>query len=134
MYGAFHARRALQGAARPQGLGVGGPEGRVRHGVLGIRFGQGRDRLRGDGGQEAEGRRQLPAGGDRRDHDLPAARVPGLAPQAHPHERHDRTAQPGDQAAHARRGKLPGREQRPHAHMRPHQVRHRERMVQPALP
>ena len=55
-------------------------------------------------------------------------------PQAHPHERHDRTAQPRDQAAHARRGKLPGREQRAHARLRAHQVRHRERMVQPALP
>ena len=53
-----------------------------------IRVGQGRDRRRGDGGQEADGRRQPPAGGDRRDHDLPAARVPGRAPQAHPHERH----------------------------------------------
>ena len=34
----------------------------------------------------------------------------------------------------ARRGKLPGREQRAHARLRAHQVRHRERMVQPALP
>lgn len=55
-------------------------------------------------------------------------------PQAHPHEQHDRTAQPGDQAAHARRGKLPEREQRAHARLRAHMVRHRERMVQPALP
>lgn len=104
------------------------------HGVPGIRVGQGRDRRRGDGGQEADGRRQPPAGGDRRDHDLPAARVPGRAPQAHPHERHDRTAQPRDRAAHARRGKLPGRERRAHARPRAHQVRRRERMVQPALP
>lgn len=99
-----------------------------------IRVGQGRDRRRGDGGQEADGRRQPPAGGDRRDHDLSAARVPGRAPQAHPHERHDRTAQPRDRAAHARRGKLPGRERRAHARPRAHQVRRRERMVQPALP
>ena len=103
-------------------------------GITRIRVGQGRDRHRGDEGQEAEGRRQLPAGGDRRDHGLPAAGVPGRAPQAHPHERHDRTAQPRDQAAHARRGQLPGREQRAHARLRAHQVRHRERMVQPALP
>lgn len=134
VHGAFHAQRALQDAARPQGMGVGGPEGRVRHGITRIRVGQGRDRLRGDGGQEAEGRRQLPAGGDRRDHDLPAAGVPGRVPQAHPHEQHDRMAQPRDQAAHARRGKLPGREQRAHARLRAHQVRRRERMVQPALP
>ena len=58
----------------------------------------------------------------------------GRAPQAHPHERHDRTAQPRDRAAHARRGKLPGRERRAHARPRAHQVRRRERMVQPALP
>lgn len=109
--------------------GVGGPEGRVRHGVPGIRVGRGRDRRRGDGGQEAEGRRQLPAGGDWRDHDLPVAGVPGRAPQAYPYEQHDRTAQPRDQAAHARCGKLPGREQRAHARLRAHQVRHRERMV-----
>lgn len=88
VHGALLARRALQDAASPPRMGVGGPEGRVRHGVPGIRVGQGRDRRRGDGGQEAEGRRQLPAGGDRRDHDLPAARVPGRAPQAHPHEQH----------------------------------------------
>lgn len=134
VHGALLAQRALQGAAQPPRMGVGGPEGRVRHGVPRIRVGQGRDRRRGDGDQEAEGRRQLPAGGDRRDHDLPAAGVPGRAPQAHPHEQHDRTAQPRDQAAHARRGKLPGREQRAHARLRAHQVRHRERMVQPALP
>ena len=90
VHGALLAQRALQGAADPPRMGVGGPEGRVRHGVPGIRVGQGRDRRRGDGGQEADGRRQPPAGGDRRDHDLPAARVPGRAPQAHPHERHDR--------------------------------------------
>ncbi len=132
VHGAIHTQRALQDAADPPRMGVGGPEGRVRHGVPGIRVGQGRDRRRGDGGQEAEGRRQLPAGGDRRDHDLPAGRVPGRALQAHPHEQHDRTAQPRDQAAHVRRGKLPGREQRAHARLRAHQVRHRERMVQPA--
>ena len=56
------------------------------------------------------------------------------APQAHPHERHDRTAQPRDQAAHARRGKLPRREQRAHARLRVHQVRRRERMVNLPLP
>ena len=68
VHGALLAQRALQGAADPPRMGVGGPEGRVRHGVPGIRVGQGRDRRRGDGGQEADGRRQPPAGGDRRDH------------------------------------------------------------------
>mgnify|MGYP002240734683 CR=1 FL=1 len=126
MHGALLAQRALQGAAQPPRMDVGGPEGRVRRGVPGIRVGQGRDRRRGDRGREAEGRRQLPAGGDRRDHGLPAAGVPGRAPRAHPRERHDRTAQPRDPPAHARRGKLPGREQRAHARLRAHQVRHRE--------
>ena len=59
---------------------------------------------------------------------------PGRAPQAHPHEQHDRTAQPGDQAAHARGRRLPRRQQRAHAHLRAYQVRHRERMVDPPLP
>lgn len=49
-------------------------------------------------------------------------------------ERHDRTAQPRDQEAHARGRRLPRREQRAHARLRVHQVRRRERMVQPALP
>ena len=55
-------------------------------------------------------------------------------PQAHPHEQHDRTAEQGDQAAHARGGQLPRRQQRPHARLRAHTVRHRERMVDPPLP
>ena len=48
VHGALLAQRALQGAADPPRMGVGGPEGRVRHGVPGIRVGQGRDRRRGD--------------------------------------------------------------------------------------
>lgn len=48
--------------------------------------------------------------------------------------KHDRTAQPGDQAAHARGRRLPRRQQRAHAHLRAYQVRHRERMVDPPLP
>ena len=59
---------------------------------------------------------------------------PGRAPQAHPHEQHDRTAQPGDQAAHARDRRLPRRQHRAPAHLRAYQVRHRERMVDPPLP
>ena len=89
---------------------------------------------RGDGGAEARGGRQVPARGHRRGHDLPPARVPRRAPQEDPHERHDRTAQPRDQEAHARGRRLPRREQRAHARLRVHQVRRRERMVQPALP
>lgn len=134
VHGAFHAQRVLEDAAGPQGMGVRRPEGRVRHGKPGIRAGQGRDGRHGDGVQEAEGRRELPARGRRRDDDLPAGRVPGRAPQAHPHEQHDRTAEQGDPPAHARGGRLPRQEQRAHARLRAHTVRHRERMVQPALP
>ena len=72
--------------------------------------------------------------GGRRDDHVPAAGVPGRTPQAHPHEQHDRAIEPGDQAAHARRGKLPRREQRPHARLREDQIRHRQRMVDPPLP
>ena len=44
VHGAFHARRALQDAADPPRMGVRGPESGIRHGVPGIRVGQGRDR------------------------------------------------------------------------------------------
>lgn len=98
------------------------------------RPGQGRGSRQADGRQEAEGRGELPAGGERRDDDLPAARVSRGAPQEDPHEQHDRTAQPGDQAAHARGRQLPRRQQRPHARLRAHQVRHRERMIYLPLP
>ena len=64
---------------------------------------------------------------------VPAAGVPGRAPQTHPHEQHDRTAEPGDSPAHARRGKLPGRKRRVDARMRRNPLRHRERMVDPPL-
>ena len=83
--------------------------------------------------KEAQGRRELPARGRRRDDDLPAGRVPGRAPQEDPHEQHDRAAGQGDPPAHARGGRLPRREQRVDAHMRPHPSRHRERMVDPPL-
>ena len=102
VHGALHAQRALQDAAHPQAMGVGGPEGDIRHGIPGIRPGKGGVRRRGDGGQEAEGRRELPARGGRRDDHVPAAGVPGRTPQAHSHEQHDRAIEPGDQAAHAR--------------------------------
>ena len=58
---------------------------------------------------------------------------PDGTPQAHPHEQHDRTAEPGDPPAHARRRQFPGRQQRAHARVRPHQVRHRQQLVRPAL-
>ena len=134
LHGTFHAQRALEDASGPPRMGVRGAQGRVRHGIPGIRPRQGRDGRHGDGRQEAQGGGQLPQGGHRGDDGLPAARVSRGAPQAHPHEQHDRTAQPGDQAAHARGRRLPRREQRAHARLRAHQVRHRERMVDPPLP
>jgi len=115
-------------------MGVRGAQGRVRHGIPGIRPRQGRDGRHGDGIQEAQGGVQLPQGGRRGDDDLPEARVSRGAPQTHPHEQHDRTAEPGDQAAYARGRQPPRRRQRPHARLRAHQVRHRERMVDPTLP
>ena len=69
--------------------GVHGPEGGIRHGVPGLRPGKGGARRRRDGVQEGEGRGELPARGDRRDDHVPAAGVPGRAPQTHPHEQHD---------------------------------------------
>lgn len=56
-------------------MGVRGAQGRVRHGIPGIRPRQGRDGRHGDGIQEAQGGVQLPQGGRRGDDDLPEARV-----------------------------------------------------------
>ena len=56
------------------------------------------------------------------------------ASRTHPREWHDQVAGPGDPPAHARRGRLPGRERRPHAHLRRNQVCHRQRMKHPPLP
>ena len=88
-------------------MGVRGAQGRVRHGIPGIRPRQGRDGRHGDGIQEAQGGVQLPQGGRRGDDDLPEARVSRGAPQTHPHEQHDRTAEPGDQARTRVVGSLP---------------------------
>ena len=62
------------------------------------------------------------------------AGIPDGAPQEDPHEQHDRTAEPGDPASHARRRQFPGRQQRVDAHLRQNQVRHRERMEHAPLP
>lgn len=120
--------------AQPPGLGVRGPEGDIRHGVPRIRPRQGRDGRRGDGVQEAQGGGRLPARGHRGDDRLPFAGIPDGAPQEDPHEQHDRTAEPGDPASHARHRQFPGRQQRVDAHLRQNQVRHRERMEHAPLP
>ena len=72
--------------------------------------------------------------GHRGDDRLPFAGIPDGAPQEDPHEQHDRTAEPGDPASHARRRQFPGRQQRVDAHLRQNQVRHRERMEHAPLP
>ena len=133
-HGALHTQRALQGAAQPPRMGIGGPEGlfamESRESALD----------KADAVASDMKARRLKAAADCLREDIQETTTYLLdevscgTPQAHPHEQHDRTAQPGDQAAHARRGKLPGREQRAHARLRAHPVRHRERMVQPALP
>ena len=63
VHGALHAQRAFEDAAKPQGLGFRGVEGRVRHGIPGDGPRQGRTGRRGDGRREAEGRGRLPARG-----------------------------------------------------------------------
>lgn len=79
-------RTKVEDVAGPQRTGVRGPEGVARHGVPGIRPGEGGVRRRRDGVQEAEGRGEPPARGDRRDGHVPAAGVPGRAPRTHPRE------------------------------------------------
>ena len=88
VHGALHAQRAFEDAAKPQGLGFRGVEGRVRHGIPGDGPRQGRTGRRGDGRREAEGRGRLPARGGRRDDHVPAAGVPGRAPQEDTHQQH----------------------------------------------
>ena len=60
----------------PPRMGVGGPEGHLRAGKPRIRHGQGRDGRGRNGGTQAQGGRELPARGRRRDHHLPPAGVP----------------------------------------------------------
>ena len=75
VHGAFHVQRALEDAAEPPRMGVRRPEGDIRHGKPGVRASQGRDGRQGDGRREAEGRGELPAGGNPGDDDLSAARA-----------------------------------------------------------
>ena len=104
------------------------------------RFGPTRSRTSPDTSARPVGRRSGPAAagagrrarGERR-HTSRRRNRRGRPPRTHPRERHDRTAEPGDPPAHARRGKLPGRERRVDARMRRNPLRHRERMVDPPL-
>lgn len=75
----------------------------------------------------------MPENTMRIDRHMPGTRLNRLVTQEDPHEQHDRAAEQGDPPAHARGGRLPRREQRVDAHMRPHPSRHRERMVDPPL-
>ena len=52
VHGAFHAQRALEDAADTPRMGVRRPQGHIRHGIPGIRPGQGRTGRHGDGIQE----------------------------------------------------------------------------------
>ena len=64
-------------------------QGCVRHGIPGIRVGEGRTGRHGDGIPRPEDRSLLPARGHRQDHDLTARRLPAETPAADPHEQHD---------------------------------------------
>lgn len=83
-----------QGQPPQPRLGCRRPEGRVLHGIEGQGAGECGIRRQGHGIEEAEGGRQMPQGGHRRDDDLPARRLSQGASPAHPHEQHDRTSQP----------------------------------------
>ena len=109
-------------------------EGHILHGIEGQGAGEGGIRRQGHGGAETEGGRQMPQGGHRRDHDLPARRLPPRASPPHPNEQHDRTAEPRDPPAHARGRQLPGRAQRVDAHLRESPLRNFQRVVDATLP
>ena len=133
VHGALHAQRALEGAAQPPGLGVRGlkaifaMESResalAKPGRSPRRWSPGSSRRRPAACARASGRRPPTFAG-----------IPDGAPQEDPHEQHDRTAEPGDPASHARRRQFPGRQQRVDARLRQNQVRHRERMEHAPLP
>ena len=76
VHGALHAQRALQDAAQSQGMGVRRPEAHLRARKPRIRHGQGRDGRGRNGGTQAQGGRELPPRGRRRDHHLSPAGVP----------------------------------------------------------
>lgn len=133
LHGAFHAQRALQGPADPQGMGVRRPEGHLRAGKPRIRHGQGRDGRGRNGGTQAQGGRELPPRGRRRDHHLPPAGVPREPWDQAAHEQHDRAIEQGDPPAHPGRGRLPRLQQRAHARMRQNPLRHLTLVVGPAI-
>lgn len=92
----FNAQRALQGAVKPPGAGVGRIEDRLRAGIARSGSGQGQDRDRRDGSrEETEGRRQLSQGGHWRDDDLPAGRVLREPPNQAAREQYDRAIEQG---------------------------------------
>ena len=109
-------------------------KGMLARGLKGQGAGEGGIRRQGHGGAETEGGRQMPQGGHRRDHDLPARRLPPRASPPHPNEQHDRTAEPRDPPAHARGRQLPGRAQRVDAHLRESPLRNFQRVVDATLP
>lgn len=133
VHGAFHARRALQDAARSQGMGVRRPEGHLRAGKPRIRHGQGRDGRGRNGGTQAQVGREPPARGRRRDRRLLPAGVPREPWDQAAHERHDRAIEQGDPPAHPGRGRLPRLRQRAHARMRRNPLRHLTLVVGPAI-
>ena len=131
-----HFERNILAKVKPQkqGLGRRRAEGHILHGIEGQGAGEGGIRRQGHGGAETEGGRQMPQGGHRRDHDLPARRLPPRASPPHPNEQHDRTAEPRDPPAHARGRQLPGRAQRVDAHLRESPLRNFQRVVDATLP
>ena len=131
-----HFERNILAKVNPkkQGLGRRRAEGHILHGIEGQGAGEGGIRRQGHGVAETEGGRQMPQGGHRRDHDLPARRLPPRASPPHPNEQHDRTAEPRDPPAHARGRQLPGRAQRVDAHLRESPLRNFQRVVDATLP
>lgn len=94
---------------------------------------QGRDGRGRNGGTQAQGGREPPARGRRRDRRLPPAGVPREPWDQAAHERHDRAIEQGDPPAHPGRGRLPRLRQRAHARMRRNPLRHLTLVVGPAI-
>lgn len=94
---------------------------------------QGGDGRGRNGGTQAQGGREPPVRGRRRDRRLPPAGVPRESWDQAAHGRHDRAIEQGDPPAHPGRGRLPRLRQRAHARMRRNPLRHLTLVVGPAI-
>ena len=130
----FIAQRALQGQPQTHGMGRVGAQGHIRHGIPGIRVGEGRMRGRADGihGLKAAASCLREGVGEATTYLLDEYPVE--------HRRRIRTNNMIERLNREIRrrtrvvGSFPDRQERAHARLRAHPLRHRQPMVHAPLP